>query len=520
MNNKQLLKILSDYDAHCKAIIKSTKVEINESPAQRKKRISALERDYIKWFEYYLPHYAKAPSSWYHKKVANLLINNDIIYIIQRIFRGGAKSVHANVGIPLFLYLAKNDMKFMLLIGENETKAKKLLSDIQAELEANERLKFDYGARLKVGNWADGNFTTTDGTHFFALGIGQSPRGVREMENRPDYISVDDADTKKRSKNPKLVKELFDYLKEDIMGTFGKEKRRYVQSNNRFSKNTCVHLMSEHFEYINRERRLKKLPIYHHIIIAKAIMDNGKSGWPEYYSLEDWEAIRLERGELSFQREYQDNPIEEGKVFKNEWIHYKHRLRLDQYDSLVFYGDLSYKDSGDYKALLFVGKKGKEFHVIKAFVRRTSRANAAKWLYDTYEELNLAKYPVSYKIEGLFAQDEFVNDFDEEGDKRGYHIPVVADKKPKANKYERIETMSGFFERGNVFFNLVEKDTNDFKTLESQLLAFEKGSNVNDDGPDALQSAISELNGIRTLNANNVRVTSRKELINRRKNRF
>ncbi len=520
MNTKQALRILSDYDAHCHAIIKATKVEVKETPSERRKRMTKLESDYIKWFEYYLPHYAKSKCAWYHKRFAKLIIENPIIYVILRIFRGGAKSVHANVGVPLYLYLAKQDLKFMLLIGENETKAKKLLSDIQAELESNERLKHDYGARLKVGDWADGKFTTTDGTHFFALGIGQSPRGVREMEYRPDYISVDDADTKKRSKNPKLVKELFDYLKEDIMGTFGKEKRRYVQANNRFSKNTCVHLMSEHFKQIIKERKLRKLPIYHHIIIAKAIMDNGKSGWPEYYSLEDWEEIRMERGELSFQREYQDNPIEEGKVFKNEWIRWKKRNRLSEYEMLQVYGDLSYKDSGDYKALVLVGKIGREFHVIDCFVRRTSRTNAAIWLYDLYEDLKLSKYYVSYKIEGLFAQDEFVNDFDQEGDKRGYYVPVVADKKSKTNKFERIESMSGFFERGNVFFNEVYKEKNDFKTLEMQLLSFEKGSNINDDGPDALQSAISELNRARPITKANTRLKTRKEIISSRKNRF
>src|SRR5690606_13839569 len=288
--------------------------------------------------------------------------NNLIIYIVLRVFRGGAKSVHINIGIPLYLYLVKNDMKFMLLVGENETKAKKLISDIQAELQFNNKIAHDYGNRFKFGNWADGNFTTIDGVHFFALGIGQSPRGVREMENRPDYIVVDDVDTKKRAKNPKLVNELFEYLKEDIFGTFGKERRRYVQANNRFSKNSCIQLMSNHFEQIKEQSKQLGLSLYHHIIVAKAIMNSGKSGWPENYTLQDWEKIRIERGERSFQREYMDNPIEEGTVFKNDWIQFKQRLPLHQYDALTLYGDLSYKEQGDYKALILVGKTGREYH--------------------------------------------------------------------------------------------------------------------------------------------------------------
>jgi len=450
--------------------------------------------------------------------MAKWMIENKTVYLLLRIFRGGAKSVHANVGIPLYLYFVKKDLNFMLLIGENEQKAKKLISDIQAELMYNTKLEADYGHRFKLGDWANGDFSTLDDVHFHALGIGQSPRGIRNMEKRPDYISVDDVDTKKRSKNPKLVKELFEYLKEDIWGTFGAGNRRYIQCNNRFSKTSVIQYMSDHFEVVRQDYLERKREPKHHIMVVKAIQDSGASGWPENYSLEYWEELRKDIGERAFQREYQDNPIEEGTVFKNEWLNYKKLPPLHEYEQLIVYGDLSYKDTGDFKALLLVGRVGKEFHVIRAFVRRSSRAMVAMWLYDLYEEIKLQKYNIRYKVEGSFAQDMFVDDFDKEGDRRGYYIPVVADKKSKANKEERIESMTGYFERGNVFFNKEQKGTNDFQELEDQILAFEKGSLVNDDAPDCLQSAIQELN-LNTFRFP-IHTVSRKEIISRNKNRF
>ncbi len=520
MNNKNE-KAYRDFENHCKIIVKSTSIDIHETAGDKAKRKKQLEEEYIKWFEYYLASYATAKSAWYHKKAAKLLIENDEIYVLQRIFRSGAKSVHADVGIPLYLYYVKKDLFFMLLIGENETKAKKLLSDIQAEIQYNKRLENDYGKRFKLGDWADGNFSTSDDAYFTSLGIGQSPRGIRNQANRPDYISVDDVDTKKRSKNPKLTRELFEWLKEDLWGTFGSGKRRYVQSNNRFSKISTIQLMSEHFEKVREEYKRDGKKTKHHIIIAKAIQDNGKSGWEENYSLEYWQELRKDIGELAFQREYQDNPIEVGTVFKNQWIHYKQRLSLHQYEALVMYGDLSYSDTADYKAMLLVGKRGKEFHVIKAHVRQTSRAKVAEWLYDLYESMKLKKYNIRYKVEGSFAQGSiFVPDFDAEGDKRGYHIPVIADKKPKANKVERIESMSAFFERGNVFFNLADKDTTDIIELVNQILGFEKGSRINDDAPDALQDAISDLNSAISLDVKNTRFKSRTDTLKKKKNRF
>ncbi|MPN53907.1 hypothetical protein SDC9_201576 [bioreactor metagenome] len=120
-------------------------------------------------------------------------------------------------------------------------------------------------------------------------------------------------------------------------------------------------------------------------------------------------------------------------------------------------------------------------------------------------------------IEGLFAQDEFVNDFDTEGDRRGYYIPVVADKKPKNNKYDRIESMAGHFERLKVFFNIRNQNDPGMKNLEDQTLSFEKGSGANDDAPDALQSAIAELNKVTFVSSFDI-ITSPRSVF--QKNRF
>ena len=88
--------------------------------------------------------------------------------------------------------------------SQTDTKAKKLIGKIQAQLKSNTRLINDYGKRFNYGDWTNGDFTTTDGVKFKAMSIGQSPRGESEEENRPDYILMDDADTRKRVKNNRM----------------------------------------------------------------------------------------------------------------------------------------------------------------------------------------------------------------------------------------------------------------------------------------------------------------------------
>ncbi len=90
----------------------------------------------------------KKKCAWFHKKLAKIIIKNKRLRLLAEMFRSAGKSVHIDMGIPLFLYLVLGELHFMLLIGETEPKANKLLSGIQAQLQFNNRLKNDYGEKF------------------------------------------------------------------------------------------------------------------------------------------------------------------------------------------------------------------------------------------------------------------------------------------------------------------------------------------------------------------------------------
>lgn len=507
------IKLLADYEKHCQRIAKATTIDINEPEDIKRARIKRLEQDYVLWFEYYFPNFAKKRCAWFHRELARLIISNRRIRLLAEMFRSAGKSVHICMGIPLFLYLAKGDLKFMLLIGKTEKKAQQLLSGIQSQLQYNNRLKNDYGDKYQQGNWAEGDFTTTDGIKFMSLGFAQDCRGVREQGERPDYIACDDVDGKKHLNNDRIMVEFLDYLTEDVWGCFDADDdstERFVYANNNFHKYCLTNRLKGYFNIILKKKandRLDKTrtqprhaasknPTLFKVLEVNAVKDtvNFEPAWPEKTSAAYWREKYESMPHRSFMREYMNTHISEGRIFKHEHIQYKKILPLNEYDALCFYGDLSYKDQGDYKSLVLVGQKGKEYHLILCYLRQKSRANCAKWLYDMYEQHHLQKYNIRYMIEGLFAQDEFVTDFDNEGEKRGYYIPVRADKRPKEGKFDRVESLSGNFERLWVFFNELLKDDEDTQRLIEQFLAFEKGSLSNDDGPDSFHGATSHLN--------------------------
>ncbi|UZX27747.1 phage terminase large subunit [Riemerella anatipestifer] len=525
--NRLMEKLLREYDEHAKSIEQSTGQGINpnESPAERRKKRLEWEKDYIVWFEEMFPHYAKVKCAWFHKKLANIIINNDVCEVLAEIYRSGAKSVHICMGIPLYLYVT-GKLRFMLLVGQTDLKAKKLISDIQKELVHNRKFIHYYGKKFKFGDWADGDFTTTDGVKFMTSTPEKSPRGLREGNERPDYIVVDDVDTKQRVNNDERSVKLLDWAMEDLKGTFdeGSPYRRFIVANNNFHKNTLINQLKVHYKIITEKLKAAGIKSHHFILTVPAVKDltTFEPNWPEKTSAAYWKEKFIGSIYRHFMREYMHVHIVEGSIFKNEWIHYKPRLQYRKYDALCFYGDLSYKETGDFKAMVFVGKNGREFHVLDAFVRQTSKHNVAVWLYDKVEDDKLSNYNIQYFIEGNFAQDEFVNDFDLEGEDRGWIIiPVVPDKKSKEGKFDRIESMQGFFIRKNIYFNKALEHSPDIQELINQLLAFQKGSGAHDDAPDALQSAIAKLN--RPDNAKSIaksRTTSRKEMISKQKNRF
>lgn len=510
-------KLLLDFDRLVQRIRKSTTIDVNETAQEKSERIARLEKDYVAWFEYYFPKFAKYKCAWFHRKLAELIIKNKRIKALARWFRSAAKSVHINMGIPLFLYLVKDELHFMLLIGETAPKAQKLLSGIQAQLQYNERLKNDYGEKFQQGSWADGDFTTTDGVRFMALGFGQSPRGEREGEERPDYITVDDIDNRRHVNNDRLMEDAVNYITEDVWGCFENSDdavRRFVYANNDFHKNSITHRLAEYFLTAIKRAEMNGEKSDFVVMTVNAVKDLNtfEPEWPEKTSAEYWRKVYRDTPYRSFLREFMNTHVEDGAVFRHEDVLYGAVLDLSRYDALVFYGDLSYKDAGDYKAMILCGKIKREFHIIYTFLDRVSRTRVARWLYELYEKKHLERYCIKYLIEGLFAMDEFVTDFDLEGDIRGYYIPVVADKRGKENKFFRIESMSGFFERHNVIFNEAERGNPHQVTLIDQFLAFCKGSKANDDGPDAVHGAFAELNKTTFVEKFEPETVSREEL--------
>lgn len=460
-------------------------VNAAETKAQQLARVERARKDYAYFVEYYFPHYCTdrdtgkvIPSARHHIDAARKIIRNRTLKAVFKWARGQAKSTHMDVMIPMWLMCQKKrEINVMVLVGKSEDSAQTLLGDIQAELQYNKRYIHDFGTKYNAGNWQEGEFVTSDGVAFFARGRGQSPRGLRYRNKRPDYIVIDDLDDDELCENDARVRKITEWVKEALFGAFGAEGGRFIMVGNLISKNSVLaNIAASKGVEVSQVNVLDR---------------NGKSAWPEYWTEERIREKREFMGYRAFEKEYMNNPIKEGSVFRKDWIRWGRMLPLDKYEMIVAYCDPSFKGStqNDYKAIKVWGKTGTELHHLFAFVRQCSVGEMVRWFYDLHERMPEGAI-CNYYIEANFLQDILLDEFDAEGRLRGYQLPIQADKRKKPDKFARIEAVSPLWERGFVKYNEKMKDDPDMLAGIEQTLSIEKGSRTHDDAPDADEGAI------------------------------
>lgn len=482
----EIIKAQERWKQHCETVQAATAVNINETQAQRLARIRHLRTDYAAFVDYYFPHWTVNPETGkatpcapFHVSAANKILKDRNLKAAFQWHRGAAKSTNMDVFVPMWLMAQEHrEINVMVLVGKSEDNAKTLLGDIQAELQYNQRYIHDFGEQYNVGTWEEGEFVTRSEVAFFARGRGQSPRGLRYRSHRPDYVVIDDLDDDELVESPARVTKLFDWVRSALFGTLDGGRGRFIMVGNLIAKNSVLakwcDIKSVHVTKVN-------------------IYDNkGGISWASKWTPQEVKDIENVVGYRAFQKEYMNNPIIEGAIFRNEWIRWGKRPAWSKFSEIVLYIDPSFKGSikNDYKAAKLWGKAGTTLYHLRAFVRQSSVAEMVRWCYDLYEWTREQGFSVRWYMEANFMQDTILDEFRREGELRGYQLPITGDKRKKPDKFQRVEAISPLWERGFVVYDETQRDDPDMLAGIDQTLAFEKGMRGHDDAPDADEGAI------------------------------
>ena len=463
-----------------------------ESEDDKEKRRKRARKDFSFFVEHYMSHYAKSKPAWFHLKAAEIILKHKILRFIAAWFRGSAKSVMFNIFIPLWLKIQdEREYYTFVLVGKSNDAADILISDLQAEFENNQKYIYDYGVQRSTGDWQEGKFTTQDGTSFFALGRGQSPRGLRKKSFRPDLIVIDDIDDDELVENESRVNKVVAWLNKALILSMDKGRGRVLVANNIIHEKSVTSKLAERYKARKKRDHKKKADTKYHyeVMIVNIRDDQGNSNWPENITNEEIEELEDELGYAFAQTELYNNPITEGTVFKKEWIQYKMLPPINRYDHLVAYFDPGYKDTAtsDSMALVLLGLHKGEYHVLKCYCSKTTRMEAVLWHYDLQEYLDARGASALFYMEEVFMLDILYEDFDAASQEKGYHISVTGDTRAKPNKDLRIKSLQGVFQRGKWYFNAKEEKNHHMVNLTTQFTSFEPPKKTLKDGPDACE---------------------------------
>lgn len=467
----------------CDRIASYTDEVAFQTESERLNLIKRLRTDYAFFVEHCFPHYAKTKCGWFHIKAANKILQGKYIRLLLMWARAHAKSTHANVFIPLWLKIQEpRELNFMVLCGKSEDSANTLLSDVQAELSSNKRYIAYFGEQIRAGSWERGRFITNDGCMFMAIGRGQSPRGMRYRQYRPDYIVMDDCDDDELSRNEKRVDQTYDWALEALLMASDMGKCRFIIANNKIAKNSLVARFEENSKF--------------EVLQVNALDENGNPNWPEKYTKRDIEMIIEDIGYRRAQKELFNNPIVGGTVFSN--MVFGKVPKLEEFKYLVVYGDPapSNKENAknSSKACWLMGQKDNKFYVIFGFVGNIKNSTFVEWYFVNNQFVG-GKSVVKNYIENNSLQDPFYEQvykplFDEMRKAKGMHLYPIPDSRKKPDKYIRIEALEPVHQQGRLIFNEEEKNNNHMKLLIEQFESFENTLSTDCGGPDAVEGGI------------------------------
>jgi hypothetical protein len=503
--DKQYLHL---WESFAKNIHLSTPVDDSESQSDKIKRIATLEANPEEWFKYYFKTFANKPSPDFHRHATIRVVDNPEHYEVRAWSRELAKSTRTMLEV-FYLTIVGHPIKRrgkvvdrkrkrnVLFISNSADNAERLLLPYKVSLENNNRIINDYGLQASEGNWEASEFVTRMGVSFRGIGAGQSPRGTRNQEIRPDVILFDDIDTDEDCRNPDTIKKRWAWIEEAAMATRSiSNATTVIFCGNLIAKDCCV---------------VRAIKYADHVDVINIRGEDGKSSWPEKNTEEHIDRVLSKISYAAAQKEYFNNPISEGTVFKE--LNYKPALPINKYEFLVCYTDPSYKESkkNDFKATVLVGMKGDEFHVIKAFCEQTSTSNMIDWHYQMMELVGDAV--CYYYMEQVFLQDIFYQEFFSQAAIRGKQVPIVGDQRAKPDKFMRVEALLEPLNRnGKLWLNENERKSPHMQRLADQFTLFSPGSRAHDDGPDAVEGAVWMINNKRvTIATGSIKITQRKK---------
>lgn len=485
----------------------------DDTPERKEARIERAMRDPLYFCRTYLPHYFRSEPAVFHgewlgklDQAADSVLqahqaasNPAVLYETEKhdsvlaCPRGFAKTTVISFGGSLYLLVVKR-LPFFLVVCDTAAQASEIVEGIADEIEDNALLRSDFGdlMRSRKPSAYGSAVETRDRCKIQALGFDQSFRGIKHRQYRPFMAVLDDPEDDVEVRNDKRREASRNKLT-------GKLRLALEPWSSIFICQNFIHFDCLSAHIVRNVQAAQKAaaagqPVTEfrwrkwRAFVYEARLEDGASAWPARFSTayldeleeEDPETFALEMLNHAIQRAVQ--------IFVRDNARYFEEPDLADVELLfsVLALDPSKGKTGrsDFSAfiLLAAANDGSVYTRLADLQRRSPLKILEDWFC-----LYLEWQPDICIVETVAFQELLKDVFEEMCASRGLYPPVreYIDKAPKELRIERLERP-------------VNQGVIRFKREQRELLTqlFEYPNAAHDDGPDALEMAWSQVQGL------------------------
>lgn len=484
----------------------------------------------------YFPQYTKEKFSEFHRDISKSLMeistgghtkrtqNKRLAFAAPR---GHAKSTIVTLFYVIWS-ICYDKERFIFILSATSNQAQKLLSEIKAALQSNERIKQDFPevfARKEnvKTKWTQQEIITDNDICIAAYGWEQDIRGLKHHEDRPTLFILDDVDGDKNTYTAQSREKVSDWFNSTILkggakvfnvvavGTLIHPDSLLAKLTNKVSRPDfesevykAVIKFSERKDLWQKWsnilfNRKESYEDGHGLKAADAFFNANKTAmlegtkvlWPEmenYYTLMK---IREIEGSYSFDSEKQNDPVNtKDSRYDPEKFHYWDDDGKSEKELIASFGNdfmfiaacdpsVGIMDrEADHSAIITLAKHKGKLYVIDADIAPRPQDHLVQSI------INYAKIRIpmdKFLIEGNLFPELLVKYVREQAQRDNILVPLK-EIRSTSNKELRIFGMEAYITTGTILFSKRHTE------LLEQLKYFPRGEH--DDGPDALEMAL------------------------------
>ena len=418
-------------------MINKTEVQLQEDLIKEHlRKLNLAEKRFIPFVKHVWPEFIEGE---HHRKIAKKfedIANGKIKRLIVNMPPRHTKSEFASYLFPAWM-VGKNPKLKIIQTTHTGELAVRFGRKMKNLVDTSEFAQVFDECKIAADSKAAGRWETNQGGEYYAAGIGGAITG-----RGADLLIIDDPHSEQDALSETAMDSAYEWY------TSGPRQRlqpggAIVIVMTRWStKDLTGNLLRAQSEPKADQWEVVEFP---------AILPSEKPVWPNYWKLEELEAVKASLSESKWQAQWQQNPTsEEGSIIKREWWQEWDKEDIPEMVHVIQSYDTAFsrKETADFSAISTWGvfyPPNKGAHLILVDVKK------GRWDFPELKKIALEQYkywePETVIVEAKASGTPLTQELRQLG------VPVVNFSPSRGNdKHVRVNSVAPIFEAGKVYY--------------------------------------------------------------------